>query len=127
MVENMTSRLRQLPQIVIDGALALSATLIGCALLALLPFGPRRDGGLSRPLPASVEASHPIEAGPFGPSGSASPWAYVVTAAAFLPLTLRHRFPVTVLVATSIAATVYEMGHFPPSIAFIAPWWLSTR
>jgi signal transduction histidine kinase len=38
-----------------------------------------------------------------------------------LPLALRNRFPLTVLAITSVVAAIYEAGHFPPGIVFVAP------
>ena len=115
----MTNRLRSLPQVVSDAALALGATLIGTLMLALSPaFGPR--GERVPRIPASVQ-SRTIETGAFGPSGTPSPWAYAATAVSFLPLTLRHNYPLTVLAATSLGAAWYEAGHFPPGIPFLAP------
>ena len=121
MVENMTSRLRKLPQLVADGALALTLAAVDWLLLALRPAFEPRGGSLHPPQLQVTPAPHFIEAGPFGPSGSPSPWAYVVTAVSFLPLTLRRRFPLTVLALTSVGAAWYEAGHFPLGIAFLAP------
>jgi len=47
--------------------------------------------------------------------------SYALVAAAFLPLVLRRRFPLTVLAVTSLAAAAYEYLPNPPSMVFVAP------
>jgi signal transduction histidine kinase len=49
----------------------------------------------------------------------ASPLTYLLIAAAFLPLALRRRFPVTVLMITAAAAALYEVTANPPSFTTI--------
>ena len=121
MVEDMTTRLRKMPQLVLDSALAAALTLVGWALLAVRPAFEPHGGGLRPPGIPTGDTQRIIAAGPFGPTGSPSPWAYVVTAFGVLPLALRDRFPLTVLAITSVVAAIYEAGHFPPGIEFVAP------
>ena len=121
MVEDMTTRLRKMPQLVLDSALAVVLTLVGWAMLAVRPAFEPRGGGLRPPGIPAGDAQRIIAAGPFGPTGTPSPWAYVVTALGVLPLALRDRFPLTVLAITSVVAAIYEVGHFPPGIVFVAP------
>ena len=104
MVEDMTTRLRKMPQLVLDSALAVALTLVGWALLAVRPVFEPRGGGLRSPGIPPGDTQRIIAAGPFGPTGSPSPWAYVVTALGVLPLALRDRFPLTVLAITSVVA-----------------------
>jgi signal transduction histidine kinase len=126
MVDSLSHTLKRFPQIVQDVALALALTIFGCLSLWIpryLTFG---DGGrgprqLDRAAVARLSAQSPTTTTPFGPGGTPSPWAYVVTVLAFLPLTWRRRYPLTILGVTTLAAVVYEVGHFPPNIAWLAP------
>jgi signal transduction histidine kinase len=47
--------------------------------------------------------------------------AFVLVASAFLPLTFRRRFPLSILTVTSVAAAAYELTNNPPSMVFVAP------
>lgn len=124
MVDSVTTSLRRLPEIVQDAAFALALTVFGCLGLAVRPsFGPNGfgDHGPRPQFRALESAAQQQGATPFGPSGSASPWAYVVTIVAFLPLVLRRRYPLAILGVTTLGAVLYEVGHFPPNVAFLAP------
>ena len=124
MVENMTSRLRKLPELAVDSAYALALMVVGCLLIAVRPaFEPHGGGPRPMQIPAGASGANPhfLEAGPLGPTGTSSPWAYVVTVASFIPIAFRRRYPMAVLAVTSVVAAVYEAGHFPPGIAFVAP------
>lgn len=47
-------------------------------------------------------------------------WAtYVLIGLAFLPLVFRRRYPAAVLVVTTVAATLYEVGPNPPSLTML--------
>ncbi|MDR3685911.1 MAG: sensor histidine kinase [Coriobacteriia bacterium] len=121
----MTHTLKRLPQIVQDAAFALALTVVGCMGLLIprsLSFGDGGHGPRQLDHAALTRLSaQPPTATPFGPGGTPSPWAYVVTALAFLPLVWRRRYPLTILGVTTLAAVVYEVGHFPPNIAWLAP------
>jgi signal transduction histidine kinase len=122
MVETLTSKLRALPPMLSDAALAVAFTAVGFAGLAARPaFEPHGagvpTGGLGRA--QSLAPGSPTN--PFGHFDSPSPVAYVLTAAAFLPLAFRQKAPYAVLAVTTIIAAVYETGHLPPNLVFIAP------
>ncbi len=52
---------------------------------------------------------------------SPSPWMYVLTAVAFLPLAFRRRFPLWVLGLSTVVAGVYDLMFHAPGIISIAP------
>ena len=74
--------------------------------------GPR-PGGASKPPPA--------ENNPFAPQHHATPLSYLLVIAAFAPLALRRRFPMTVLVVTTVAAAIYQAFPNPPSLIVLGP------
>jgi signal transduction histidine kinase len=119
MVNNLTSKLRHLPWMLPDAVLAAALTFLGCVGLAARPAFEPRGGHLNvgpsaTPLPGSTT-------NPFGHFGAATPVAYVLTAAAFLPLAFRRHSPLAVLAVTTVIAAVYEVGLFPPNLVLIAP------
>jgi signal transduction histidine kinase len=57
----------------------------------------------------------------FRAAASVSPLTYVLIALCFLPLALRRRFPVPVLVATTVAAAGYELFRNPPVLSIVGP------
>lgn len=61
--------------------------------------------------------------GPFGPPPTQPPtWlAFALIAAAYLPLAVRRRFPLSTLLAATSAAVVYELMPNPPALIFFAP------
>jgi signal transduction histidine kinase len=55
--------------------------------------------------------------GPFEHSMVTPPLAFAIAALCILPLVLRRRFPVSVLVVTAAGTILYQvLGHFPPSL-----------
>lgn len=120
MVETVTSKLRGIPSLISDAALAVTLTIVGVLSLAARPaFEPRHGGPPGGPRGSELPPGSPTN--PFGHFGQATPLAYVLTAAAFLPLALRRRFPLAVLAVTSVLAAGYDWGHFPPNLVFVAP------
>ena len=55
------------------------------------------------------------------PPTTAAPIAYALVAAAFLPLVLRRKFPLTVLAITTVMAAMYQFLNLQPSLIFLAP------
>jgi signal transduction histidine kinase len=123
MVDSLTRTLRRFSATAQDAALAVGLTLFGVVGLAWQPgFGPHREGGHPPGFPPGREfVPREVTATPFGPFGNPSPWAYAVIAFSFLPLALRRKYPLAILGVTTAGAVLYEIGHFPPSIAFAAP------
>jgi signal transduction histidine kinase len=120
MIETLTSRFKALPVVVQDASFAVLLTISGWAGLAVRPDfhggGPRAIDSAGR----FTEQGNSTPT-PFGPGGTPSPWAYLWTALAFMPLALRRRLPLSVLGVTTVVAVIYEVGHFPPNVAFVAP------
>lgn len=118
MTARMTSKLRSIPEAVADAALAIGLTAVGWLSLVTRPFEPRGGSHPSRP---PIDPSEGSVTNPFGRFGHPTPVVYFLTAAAFLPLAFRRRFPLTVLAITTVVAAVYQFGHYPPNFVFLAP------
>jgi signal transduction histidine kinase len=117
MVEKLTSRFKHLSAAVADGALAVALTVFGWLSLAARPFEQRGPG-----LPQMPDGTGPgSTTNPFGRFDHPTPVVYVLTAVSFLPLAFRRRFPMAVLAITSLGASAYELGHYPPNFVFLAP------
>jgi signal transduction histidine kinase len=110
MVETVTSRFHRLSSPAQD---ALFAGVLSIPAFASLVAGPTFGPGPG-PEPASMQPT--IVRYPRPPAR-----AFALVAAAFLPLALRRRFPLSVLAFVSIASAVYELSNNPPSIVFVAP------
>ena len=117
MVENLTSRFKRVSAAVGDAALAVSLTVFGWVGLATLPF--ERRGPRPPRIPDGVGPGSTTN--PFGRFDQATPIVYVLTAVSFLPLAFRRRFPMGVLVITTLGASAYQLGHYPPNLVFLAP------
>jgi signal transduction histidine kinase len=92
-------------QTVGDAALAVGLTLVSWAQLLVLPHMMR---------PRFRQFGGPAEF-IFGGPLHTSPWLYVLVAAAFLPLALRRKAPMTILAITTVVAAAYEAIPHPPS------------
>ncbi len=110
MVETLTSRYQRLSSLSQD---ALFAALLSIPGFASLVAGPVLGPGPG-PDPVQVQPTIVRYAMP-------SLHAFVLVAAAFLPLTFRRRFPLSILAITSIAAAAYELTSNPPSMVIVAP------
>jgi signal transduction histidine kinase len=118
MVAEMTSKVRRIPEVVADSALAVGLAAFGCLAMVIRPFEPHGKG--PRP-PFPADTREGSFTNPFGRSSDATPLAYALTLLAFLPLALRRRFPLAVLAVTSVAAALWQLGHYPPNFVFVAP------
>lgn len=98
-------------QIVIDSVLAAALTALVWLQLALPPL--RISGGppSGRPVPGPRQ---------YVPRFYPDPWAYVLAAAAFLPLALRRRFPMSVLAVVTVTSAIFSWKPHPPALTFIA-------
>lgn len=119
MVPEVTSKLKRVPEVLADSALAVGLAAFGCFTMAWRPFEPRGHGGPRPPFPR--DSGEGTFTNPFGRFEQATPLAYVLTAAAFLPLAFRRRFPLTVLALTTLFASLWQLGHYPPNFVFLAP------
>ena len=93
MAETITDRIRRLPTLLQDAVLAVALAIAGCLSLGVTGGGGPHD--VHGPGPGGGrgfggQGPQGQGATPFGPFGSPSPWAYVVTIAAFLPLAWRR-------------------------------------
>ena len=111
MATTVTTSDRLFPQALRDVLMSVGLIVIDWASLAARPAFIARGPG---PTPLH-------EAPGFKPPSVASPLAYAMVAGAFLPLTVRRRFPLTVLAITAIFAAAYQAMHLPPSINVLAP------
>jgi signal transduction histidine kinase len=118
MVAEMTSKIRRVPEYVADSALAVGLAAFGCFTMAARPF--EHHGKGPRP-PFPPDAGEGTFTNPFGRFGPATPLAYALTLIAFLPLAFRRRLPLTVLAVTSVAGALWQLGHYPPNLVFLAP------
>lgn len=118
MVAEVTSKLRRVPEVVADSALAVGLAAFGCFTMAIRPFEPRGHGG---PRPRIPDGGEGTFTNPFGRFDPATPLAYLLTIAAFLPLAVRRRYPLAALGLTSVFAAFWQLGHYPPNLVFIAP------
>ncbi len=107
------SWLARIPVWAQDLAGAVALTLAGWAFLfgqrALFERGPNHGG-----LPPDA---FPVDR----PTPQLPPSVFAMTAVSFMPLALRRRFPLSVLLVTSIAAAATQLMRLPPSLVFLAP------
>ena len=75
----------------------------------------------SGPRPHGVSTPPPAENNPFAPLHHATPLSYLLVIAAFAPLALRRRFPMTVLAVTTVAVAIYQAFPNPPSLIVLGP------
>lgn len=94
----------------LDALMALGITVFVWLQLAIPP------GVLDRRIPLP-EGAFPA----FRHAPAAPPIAYVLAALCVLPLALRRRRPVEVLVAVSAAAALFELAHFRPAMTIAGP------
>lgn len=117
-----------------DALYALALTGFAWVSITVRPgfFVPGGSGRRPQPTPgsatatATASASREATIASGGHPGSLprpepSLQSYALLTVAFLPLILRRRFPLSVLVVTSMAAAAYEVLPNPPSMAFLAP------
>ena len=110
MVQTLASRYQRLSSLSQDVLFAVTLSVPGFASLIAGPaFGPGPGPDSARVQPTIVRYAMP------------SLHAFVLVAAAFLPLSFRRRFPLSVLAVTSVAAAAYELTNNPPSMVFVAP------
>ena len=110
MVETLTARYHRLSSLSQDALFAVTLSIPGFASLIAGPvLGPGPGPDPARVQPTIVRYAMP------------SLHAFVLVAAAFLPLTLRRRFPLSILAVTSAAAAAYELTNNPPSMVALAP------
>jgi signal transduction histidine kinase len=110
MVETLTSRYQRLSSLSQDALFAATLSIPGFAGLIGGPaLGPGPGPDPTRVQPTIVRYAMP------------SLHAFVLVAAAFLPLTFRRRFPLAILAVTSVAAAAYELTNNPPSMVIVAP------
>jgi signal transduction histidine kinase len=102
-----------------DTLLALGLTVavwlqLAMPRLAISGEPPRELGGR---MPMSFGGPHFRGFAHFAPT----PWTYLLVAACFLPLILRRRFPLGVLATVTVAAALYRLLPFPPTLVTLAP------
>jgi signal transduction histidine kinase len=73
-------------------------------------LGPHLFFGVGRPVPRGLPFEHVVVTPPL---------AFLVAALCMLPLVLRRRYPVGVLLATTAGVVLYEALKFPPSLVMI--------
>ncbi len=120
-MSRVVASIRARGEVVTDALLAAALTLVGWLQIALLPvFFKRPDQGAP---------GGPAVGGRFDPNRApflikdtlAGPLDYVLIAACFLPLTLRRRYPLTVLAVVTLAVALFDRFQHPPTITFLAP------
>jgi len=133
MATSPTRRLAALPPAAFDALYAVSLTAFAMLSLAMRPIfmvpgfvvrrpdhGPESSVASQAASPSATDAAVAAIRRD-APHLLPSPQAYLLVAAAFLPLALRRRFPLSVLAVTSLAAAAYQYAANPPSIVFLAP------
>jgi signal transduction histidine kinase len=96
-----------------DILMAVGLTAFAWAQVAARPA----FSGRGFPMPFPMGRGMGMAMGQF--RAEASPLAYLLIAAAFLPLAFRRRLPVTALMVTAAAAALYEVTANPPSFTTV--------
>jgi signal transduction histidine kinase len=113
---------KELPETAADAIMAVALMIPAMLSVTLRPPFVIRSGGFGggpRPDAHFVESTG-------RPSGALyqhrpATLSYFLVAAAFLPLALRRRYPISVLVVTALVAATNDLIPGPPSLVFIAP------
>jgi signal transduction histidine kinase len=104
----------------LDALLAVGLTVVVWLQLAL----PRLavSGELPREFGGGHRMMFPMGGPGFGAFHfSPTPWTYLLVGACFMPLILRRRFSIPVLAVVTLAAALYRLLPFPPTLVSLAP------